>query len=1432
MSIAAVAHRHAFGLSARVKSNIHFADEQTVLYPAGANVILYNVETKAQRFIPVGEKRLGVTALAVSQSKRYLAVAERAPALEDVHHGSSVPVAAGSVIGGVNGGANTVPEKEATGPALEIWDLHGLRRRKVMYASEGLSREIITCAFSSDGKLVVACTGAPDYQLFLWGWEKPRLLATTRAIPSVHSKDLPAGGGSRDNKTSNMHHSVTNLGARSPRESFVATRTSMLTGNNGSNANLNSGNNGGTMSDRVGVAEVAFHPKDESVISVVGPGILRLFRYSEGQLKPIATPKVDNKLFSCATWTLTPHLIVGSEDGRILVFSTIGELVFEVTNFHGPNAQPKPVTCLLTTAKGIIAGGTGGAVSVYERADESLAPTNMNTATDETGGADVRKIGMLPSEMKKNNQAAALSSSQMVEVLKKSRELTLPDDGARISNLALGGTDDELVCSTDGGQMYVVVMASAEIKGDEPMFTSLSAPLHSGVITGMDTCIRKPLVVTCSPDKTVRVWNCLEPGSELVKTFPEEAHCVAVHPSGLYVLVGFSDKLRLCNLLIDDVRVFREFGIRGCRECRFSSGGHLFAAVHSNVVQIYSTWTFELIGNLKAHSGKVRSVCWSPDDSRIVTAGQDGAVYEWNLRELLSRHYSSDHTKREEAQKVAGSGVGSGQQEVAMLQDDGAKRESESVTRGCNFTSVAAFWAEGGNSGGCRMYAVASDKTLKEITDSHIVRETTSDVGMTQVAISHSGRMMFVGTSTGTIRSYKHPLDTNDQPDYAEHQAHGSPVTRLQVSYDDTHLFSVAEDGSFYIFKISDREGRSERPRDVLYADEILVTKSDLEEKTMAMQDLRSRVEELMMENEYQLRLKDLNFNDKIREVTEKFTQEIEALKISATVLRTDKEKEEQRHVEELEDEQQRHAREIADIEASHAARLVTEYEKYNSLQGQTIEQRTAWENRMRELREAKDKALRELAESYEQKLRERQAEVDQLQEEHRAHLRNHVLNTRLTEEDIDTELLNLRTKYESRLREERETGLRLKGENGIMRKKFGTLQSEIDSLRAEIARAQAEEKKLQGVIKSLERDIEGLKKEIHERDETLADKERRVSDLKKRNQELDKFKFVLDYKIRELRRQIEPRERDIRGMTQQMKEMDAELEQYHRSNAALELQIADLRLKARAAQKEVEKERERAILGGAIVSRFGADLADAASHIAGEYNAKALKSSIKKLYQKYCAPVTHENASDLPVPKKRHHTKPTTDSDETETEDAQPDEAETEILHELTRQRDFLERTAQILKSQLEKETKSRKRESQKIVVENVALIREINDLRRDLNTGAATEQKVAAAQALKKHSFHPGGVKQHASPKMVTKIPLPGLTAPATIALAASAVIAGLPNLPPLPDVQSESPETGHSDVKVQEVLRSKVATPAQQPIVESHPVERDIVENVVTA
>ena len=53
------------------------------------------------------------------------------------------------------------------------------------------------------------------------------------------------------------------------------------------------------------------------------------------------------------------------------------------------------------------------------------------------------------------------------------------------------------------------------------------------------------------------------------------------------------------------------------------------------------------------------------------------------------------------------------------------------------------------------------------------------------------------------------------------------------------------------------------------------------------MLELKMRLEELQMENEYQLRLKDMNYNEKTKELSDKFTQQIESLKTMQQVGRS-----------------------------------------------------------------------------------------------------------------------------------------------------------------------------------------------------------------------------------------------------------------------------------------------------------------------------------------------------------------------------------------------------------------------------------------------------------------------------------------------------------------------------------------------------------------
>jgi WD40 repeat protein len=75
-------------------------------------------------------------------------------------------------------------------------------------------------------------------------------------------------------------------------------------------------------------------------------------------------------------------------------------------------------------------------------------------------------------------------------------------------------------------------------------------------------------------------------------------------------------------------------------------------------------------------------VHWSPDDTRLVTAGMDGAVYEWRLRDL--------------------------------------KREKENVLKGCAYTCVLA------TPDSRAIYAVGSDRKLKELEESPVRTASTA----------------------------------------------------------------------------------------------------------------------------------------------------------------------------------------------------------------------------------------------------------------------------------------------------------------------------------------------------------------------------------------------------------------------------------------------------------------------------------------------------------------------------------------------------------------------------------------------------------------------------------------------------------------------------------------------------------------------------------
>jgi len=82
-----------------------------------------------------------------------------------------------------------------------------------------------------------------------------------------------------------------------------------------------------------------------------------------------------------------------------------------------------------------------------------------------------------------------------------------------------------------------------------PKFEFVHCSFHTSEVTGLDVCIRKQLVVTCSKDRTVKIWNYNNKTLEITHPLQEDALAVAFHPSGFHIIVAIQDKIQLMNVL-------------------------------------------------------------------------------------------------------------------------------------------------------------------------------------------------------------------------------------------------------------------------------------------------------------------------------------------------------------------------------------------------------------------------------------------------------------------------------------------------------------------------------------------------------------------------------------------------------------------------------------------------------------------------------------------------------------------------------------------------------------------------------------------------------------------------------------------------------------------------------------------------------------------
>ena len=213
-----------------------------------------------------------------------------------------------------------------------------------------------------------------------------------------------------------------------------------------------------------------------------------------------------------------------------------------------------------------------------------------------------------------------------------------------------------------------------------------------------------------------------------------------------------------------------------------------------------------LVHTLKGHTLKIKVLHWSGDDRLILSAGKDGRLVCWDV--------------------ISG-------------------RKLWEVEKGKNiFTSITS------NQNSSMIYTTSSDGLMREYNSETgtLIQDFNTDTTSSQVVVSRSGKTILSVSPSGAIRGCNYPFSrsdskTNELEKSQDINCHYGLINDVRFSYDETHFFSISNDGCLWVYKI-DAPKRTElkKEKEIATSDDILVTKSEMIETLKEFEKLKNYV--------------------------------------------------------------------------------------------------------------------------------------------------------------------------------------------------------------------------------------------------------------------------------------------------------------------------------------------------------------------------------------------------------------------------------------------------------------------------------------------------------------------------------------------------------------------------------------------------------------
>jgi WD40 repeat protein len=172
-------------------------------------------------------------------------------------------------------------------------------------------------------------------------------------------------------------------------------------------------------------------------------------------------------------------------DGRLVVCTEVGEIILCESdglfmNYipESPTDEAFKIEAVMPFSRGFIIAGNENGIGKFYAYEKSEDP----------------------------RVAYRLISKEPYEV-KMDLNVNMHSMNMQISSIALAHSEDYVYFTTRSNQIMKADIPLYDGAEQMPKFEFVHCNFHTSEITGLDVCIRKQLVVTCSKDRTVKIWN-------------------------------------------------------------------------------------------------------------------------------------------------------------------------------------------------------------------------------------------------------------------------------------------------------------------------------------------------------------------------------------------------------------------------------------------------------------------------------------------------------------------------------------------------------------------------------------------------------------------------------------------------------------------------------------------------------------------------------------------------------------------------------------------------------------------------------------------------------------------------------------------------------------------------------------------------------------